>query len=372
MKNNEKEPLTLKEARQIDIISKYHDVDLDNRIITLNLHYEKASELIVPNIVRKEPMIKTEIVEELASTILLFPRGFNCEIKLICDDYEDIEPKQLLNSFRDNLEMLHYAGNKQRGKTWIAAAIFFIISFVLLSLKLVLSLMNVLNADSVLYEMMDIISWVFLWQSVTLLFLTPNEIKNASNMISKVLLSIGFYDKNKKLLIESDRKEMAASWIKDSTLEKTAKALAVVGSALVIATGITDFFNFILQIYSVVTAASKTGLTLSIVLICITITESIIFILGGTSGINSYRGHGPLKKAYPVFAHIFMLFTIFAIGFVIVFSIVMKLNVRASATLIIGSVVALFSAIIYFVSYLLLSRYRKKEKAFIESQKESE
>lgn len=98
--------ITRKIQRQIDLLSKYYDIDIPNRKIHIELHYEKASELFETDVVTKgTPKFKTEILARVSELLESVPETFKVDFSIKVDDFEGIKVDNVTESFKDQLEI---------------------------------------------------------------------------------------------------------------------------------------------------------------------------------------------------------------------------------------------------------------------------
>lgn len=370
MKTSKKHPITAREARQLEIIGRYYDVDIENRLITIKLHYAKASEILEEGIDSKHPILKSDLLERISEIISTFPVDFRSYVSIQIDDYENYDYKDIMGSFKDNMELFHYSVRKETNKRWISAAIFFSVSAILLAIRLFLGTKNYLDTNSMVYEMMDIIAWVFLWEAVTVLFLNPGELKEISTKIGRRIVKTSFLDEKGNVLTEIKRNELVSNWIEDTKLENGGRTLLIIAGALIFATGVVDGINGIPSfVNDTISVISSPNMWPALLIDAATLVESALFILGGIAAINIYRERGPLQKLMAPFSIIFMIFDTVVLSGLIFLCIYYKVDFKQTIIAVTSSTISLLASILYFISYLMLIRYRKREKEFEKQSK---
>lgn len=101
MKNN----ILFENKRQIELLEKYYNIDNENKIISIDLHYQKVSDILLTNEGNiNYPLFKNEIIETVNNAIKRTPRDFKINIVFDIEDYENYNPKQIIESFNDTLE----------------------------------------------------------------------------------------------------------------------------------------------------------------------------------------------------------------------------------------------------------------------------
>ena len=79
--------------REIDLLNKYYEIDNENRVVTMPLHYEKASDLINNKIISKDNyLFDYEELTAINDMIRRIPVMYKVNIDIQIDDYEDYDP----------------------------------------------------------------------------------------------------------------------------------------------------------------------------------------------------------------------------------------------------------------------------------------
>ena len=66
MKNN----ILFENKRQIELLEKYYNIDNENKIISIDLHYQKVSDILLTNEGNiNYPLFKNEIIETVNNAI---------------------------------------------------------------------------------------------------------------------------------------------------------------------------------------------------------------------------------------------------------------------------------------------------------------
>lgn len=299
-RKNEDKKLSLKIVRQIELLTKYYDVDVENRIINLELHYEKASDIIVKDIaIKKAPQFSEEVLAKVTDVLNSFPLEFKVNLSIELEDYEGYDPKIFVESFKDSLEIFNYQVDSDKNFRWIAACSLVFTSFILLFIRLFLGNKGVIDTNGLLYEMMDIIAWVFLWEAVTILFLNPKELKSVSFKIISRLLTISFLDGNHNMVAHVSNEELEKSWIKETKGRKLARYLLLISGAGLITFAFVSGFSIV---DFIINDFNKIQSYQGVIYIVIYIIEIILFILAGIGSVSKFNGHGPFQRAVKVLA----------------------------------------------------------------------
>ena len=187
--------LSPKIQRQIEILSKYYEIDVEKRIITLELVFDKVSEMFDDNVVSTKVIkFKSEILQRVSEIMDTFPLEFKIDLRFKIDDFEGYKPDEIIESFKDSLEMFHYSIHKEKNGRLLEAVVLALVSVGILFVRQFLLAQEFLTDNGLVAEMLDITAWVFLWQGVTILFLTPNELRSISFKILTRLDLVSLYE----------------------------------------------------------------------------------------------------------------------------------------------------------------------------------
>ena len=350
-------PLNPKVQRQIEILQKYYDIDVENRIINFVLYYEKASDILVNDVVTLGdiPRFNSDVLRRVSEILDTFPLEFKVNLSLQIDDYEGYSPKALLNSFNDSLEMLNYSIYRDKSIRWLTSAILVFISMAILTLRIFAGEKGILDVNGMVYEMIDIVAWVFLWQAVTVLFLTPQEVRSISYKIIYRLLSVYFLDKKGEKLVGIEGEDIDKEWLRETKKEKGGRILLLIGGTAFITLGVTTIYSVISDISNAITAFSvgESGFTF-LVMALLDLVLVVIYAIGGIGAINIHRGRGPFRKAVKVFAILSLLVLLISILLLVYGEIVIvEAGSPFSIPLLVKALLESSGSIVYFVGYIL-------------------
>ncbi len=370
MKNNMKNLTSLseKKKRQLAILEKYHEIDYEKRTIDLELQYEKISDILETDVsTKKYPKFKREIIERASEVIDTFPIDFKVNLKLKIDDLEGYDINEVMDSFKDSLEMFHYATYKEKNRKWILAAIFTIVSVFLLFFKIFAGKNNMISEDGIVYEMLDIIAWVFLWEAVTVIFLSPGELSEISLKLSRRLLSISLINKDDQIISSISHSDLTHDWVDEGKKESAGRLILLIAGAACVASGAVNIVSVFKEIFDLVNAGTSTlgtnGLAFAIAEIIVNFVLAIGFIIGGIGAISMFSDKGPFQKAVPFLTYTFLvlntLLLIAVIGNVVIeYNSTQNFNV----TSLVEGILSLLVTILFFISYLFVKSSKVKSK----------
>lgn len=284
--------------RQIELMKKRFDVDEENKIVKLNIRYEKAGDLVLDDLETKVPTFNREIFPKIKETIEDFPSDYHVDVNFKIHDYEGYKPEEILDGFNDAVELTHYSGNKENRKKWVQI-IFLLVAGILILALMAKGLINQWypneTTQSVFNEVFDITSWVFIWEAVGLLFLSPSEIRKTSIVLLLRLHNVSFLDENDKVLASEDYRESYNLTVKENRIKTVGKYLLLLSGAAFFALGLMDIISNIVSIPNFIVNANEEGFDASAYLAIfiiqgLTFVISLIEMFSGLIAIFVYAG----------------------------------------------------------------------------------
>ena len=352
--------------REIDLLNKYYEIDNENRIVTMPLHYEKASDLINNKIISKDNyLFDYEELTSINDMIRRVPIMYKVNIDIQIDDYEDYDPKELLAGFNDQMELNQYNYQRENRLKYLKAGILLIIGVSILFLMGYAKINGFFGDDTranVYSEIFDIIGWVFIWEMVTVAFLTPSELGVNSNMFKLRVREVSFSDSNKNQLAIESLYEKAKDWDSERRMEKASKHSLLIGGVAFFSIAVIDLIDMVTSFpafIAVIYAAGDAGVDQAKViasLIYMTVLSSVVIVLQGFAGylaLRMYYGR-KVRVVFPI------VFSVILVGLSIA-NIVISSN--EAGTGIVRRIISILIAILYLfgvITYMVLNKKRKK------------
>lgn len=357
MKKREENPIY---QRQIQLLKKKYTVDDNKKSVEVTFHYEKASDLYLDDvIVTSYHEINKEVTNRMTDILSLIPFGYKANFKFQIDDYEKYSPKDISESFSDHFEENHYSNYGETKKKTLQIT-FLLLTGILLLIGKVAFTNSIWLQDGttkeVILEIIDIAAWVFVWESVSIMFLSPSDSKIKSLLFQRKVKSISFIDKENKVLLEVNTDDLLSVWVEEGKLNKIEKYSLLIGGAGILGIGFSSLIQLPSAIQSSELMQDKSVMILTCVL---TSLISIIYILSGISAISAYAKKGYLKKFLPIFGILNCLIVIVEVtAFVVLFVTEDLFSIRNLITAIFSVIFNFF----YLVGFVLYVRFNYKNK----------
>lgn len=177
-----------------DLLADYYDLDDDNGICTITFTYANFTDFFDVSSAKK-PILKGELRERIENVFLEIPNAYDLVFNVKISNYEGYQIKDANKAAADgfylNLFKLHKTAKNKRLLSGV------LLSFGVLTLLILILLRNfVLKDDTIatdiVGEVLDIASWVFIWEAVTVYFLDKTENKFRAKRITKRIKNINF------------------------------------------------------------------------------------------------------------------------------------------------------------------------------------
>ena len=314
MKNDKRFDIALN--HQISLLGKYYDVDREKKEINVKLYYDKASELLNFSVgdIGKE-MFNNEVLQKITEITDQFPSEYKANVFIVVTDFEGYTVDVLNEKLKDIIDINNYQIIKNRKYTWLTASLLVLIGFSLLLLLGVVKTNDFFGSDlkkNVFEEMINITSWVFIWQAVTILFLTHSELSRLGFKIIRTVKSISFMNNDLKILSTLSKEELLDNWDADSRIKSSKKILLLVSSTCMMDIGLLRFVHVINDCFT--TEMSK----------IIWVDEVADLVLGVCYTFSSLGGFYKYlnKKKFRTFAKVFSILSGIAMSILFTVSII--------------------------------------------------
>ena len=276
--------------RQLLLLKKYYQVDEENKIITINVHYDKASDFLNTSIGNNNnPIIRDEALENVNSIIQSIPVVYKVRINFDIKDYENYNPKNIIQSFNDTLELNQYTSRRLRQRKNLIAATLILVGVILLCFMVIgknkIWFGEGIKAE-VIAETINIAAWVFVWEAVSMLFLEKSEQKIFALRIRTRVSEISMLETDRNNILACETAEaIFGKWDNESKLKRYSKMATLISSMILI---FTSFYTLYSLITGIITNTFS-GFFL-IVVIVVSIISILAYFFAGIAGLRNYIG----------------------------------------------------------------------------------
>ncbi len=303
MKNKKLRALVSSDSRQLELVEKYYYLDREKKIIDIDLNYDSVDDILEKEIGNpNNPQFSRSVLETMDSIIENIPTGYKVNLNLVLKDYKDYDPKVLMETFNNTLELRRYSSRKKRLNKQVFSGILIFIGISILLLMIICK--NYIKFDNeiqdeILNEVLDIAAWVFIWEAVTLLFLDDPGKSKLSIEIRRKVNKITFYThESEQPLLSETNDEIFKNWESISRIKTVSRYMLLVSSIAFLFLAVYSIYDFFK------TFNEATQLFNVPFLIIIGIIQFIVKVFAGVSGIKLFLNkpvkHYKLLGAYSV------------------------------------------------------------------------
>ena len=345
MAKNNKENIV--KNRQIELLKKYYEIDEVNKVIEIKLNYAKASDLLTNGSFHDELYeFKYEVLEHIYDLINRVPFGYKINLKFNVSDYEDCDPTKLLESFNDAIEIRHYFSLNEGKRKYIKVALLLIAGIVALVLKIIgdNSWWNIDIASSQLIsEIVDIIGWVFIWEAVSIMFLSPSKERSFILKFRSEIKTVSFLNGD-NVLTSEECESVFKEWAMENKIKKISHNTFLISGSAFIGIGIIS------SIWGLTSCFNNDQYSLMIIIldVVLTLLLSVALLFAGFGAISRYLGYGPFQK----FANYFVLISLLIAVCNIILSL-LKIDIAINWKMFTYGTASLFFCLLYGIGYVL-------------------
>lgn len=333
--------------RQISLLEKYYEIDRENKEVTINFHFDKASELIV-DAGGKETLFNFEVLSKIREAIDKFPVIFKVKINLYITDYEGLDPEIINEKFKDTLELTQYKARKEKSFKWLLSTLLILVGIILLFINIAgqaNSWFGDKTSSEIITDIIEIAAWVFIWEAVTMIFLEPSEASTFSLQLRKKLSSINYLNNNKQTILSIHSSDLFNDWIEEDSANRVGKGMLLASSAAFMA---MSFYSlYATYQLSISFSAGETDLTPAIfaLRIIFNLLFGAIEFFAGLSGFSKYtHREGKLTKFHNIFA--------ISLTVCVIYGIIIS-SIYGNIQTIISTIFSSIFAIMYVLSWMI-------------------
>ena len=302
--------LSKRTLKQIKNLENVIDFDMEKRIASIPLHF-RSSEEILDEVLSKPgyPVVSDEITSYLHTICESIPKEFYVELVLKIDDCGDYTHNELLTSLKIEIENEYYYYDEHKKKDNYLSVLFIIIGLIVIAFSFVwkdIEWLNILitgdatNISTDIFEsILEIISWVFIWEGGAILFLTYDHDFTAFKNNLRRLSGIRIVDRNNCTLCESTDEEIYSNWVSIGKGELFARNVILIINTVYLAIGSIVLVELV--------AKHDSFSTTQIVWLSL---DMLLLLLFAFSNLSFYREKGFLRH-FAIFASITQFVTTF-------------------------------------------------------------
>ena len=290
--------------RQIYLLKKYFKVDEENKLVNVNFKYASASNVLINEVGMKDTSIfNSDILDDIKYYMDLAPNDYKVNIDISIDDYEGHEASELQEKLFDSIEFNSFSMVKTSRRNKFIASLLYVVGIIFLFVGVVFNNSAILYdsiSHDVIYEVLDIVAWVFVWEATSIIFLSENENKVLTKAFYKKINLIKFFDKDSNLIIESDGKATMEEWYKTSKRANIIKNIYLItGAGFIASSAISVIQTIVSMAYEVNWNANR------IIVYVFSLIIAIVYLFTGIGAIKQYKSENRFKY----FTLIFVTFT---------------------------------------------------------------
>jgi hypothetical protein len=181
-----------------DLLNRYFEMDNEKGIATVRFHYDHFNDMLRPHLGSgADRFLNADIIENVDTILNTIPVFYQIHFIFEVKDFDGYTPEQAKAIFEENYQFIFYSSKiamRRKSRVALGLAITGILFLVLNILAISLHFgKGTLDSDtiSILSEIIDIIAWVFLWESASIFFFDRSQIQahqvNIRTRISNVL-----------------------------------------------------------------------------------------------------------------------------------------------------------------------------------------
>ena len=287
--------------RKVALLSKYHHFNTETKVFDITLSYDSPDEVLETNFSNPEyPFFKNEVLNKVEELVDRVPMEYKSNLIFEFNSIGDYSLEGIEEAFNDAMELDNYSVEKIKIKQLLTAVVLFLIGLTILFTKATLSknswfLDSSSNAPAILDEVFDISAWVFVWEAVTIFFLSREYKDQASIFLKKRINKIIFRSKKDNFELEEEYEEIVDKWVYDPKTTRIGRYLLLIFSAGFFAIFVTGTIDFILFLFSLsefidmIKPMAKENDVLVIVMTLFIIVQVVLIILASISALTGLR-----------------------------------------------------------------------------------
>ena len=113
MNKNKIKNLVGVDSRQLELIEKYYYLDREKKLIDVDLNYDSVDDILDKAIGNPmNPQFSKDVLQTIDYIIADIPTGYKVNVNFVLKDYKNYDPKVLMDTFNNTLELRRYRDRK--------------------------------------------------------------------------------------------------------------------------------------------------------------------------------------------------------------------------------------------------------------------
>lgn len=183
--------------KEEEYLSYYYDINKEKNELTAEIHFKSITE-IKDESVTKNLVINDVLLEKLKSIFKSIPKRYKVNFIVTVDDMQEYSKEELSIALQQKICSLYYTYALEDHRKKKMAFFFFMTGVIFLAVNIILQILKPFegNTETILNEIIDIIAWVFIWESVTIYSIECHTQRKGLFTIKKRINSISIKNGN--------------------------------------------------------------------------------------------------------------------------------------------------------------------------------
>ena len=281
----------IERERLLERFAGYYSLDEENKVFDIPIHFEKASDMLCPNVeVLDKPKISKATTDMMQEQLDDIPRGYKADFSITVDDYEGYSPDQILGGINDALLFRHLRYVHWKSRKGIQVGTLLIVGIALIVLMIVGDYSGIWGSDNEVTEiymyLLDTFGCVLIWESVYSIFVERSDEIYFERTILKKIRSIGIYDSGTGEKLAAEAADSISYQMTGNRKKILSNILLLIGGFSLISLAV---FGFI-QCLSDIPVAMEYGLFAFVFNVSLRMISSAISACVGFMALRVYRG----------------------------------------------------------------------------------
>lgn len=177
-------------------LNNYFDIDNKNKSVLININFDSIDDLFDYSIGNKDKrLLNQSAIDKILEAIKLIPPKYNLDLNINVKDLKETNIETLKQDLITNFsfyKLYHFRKNKKTKffalSLLISGVFFLLLNIIFFSSELFPEVNNVFK--NITSEILDIIAWVFIWESATIYFIDLRKEKFKEKAIKKRVKNI--------------------------------------------------------------------------------------------------------------------------------------------------------------------------------------